>query len=102
MPTTGRVETCIVALLLGSGRRFAARVDGYAADMATEDDSDQPDTSGNDDETTVETGAEPDQDAEPSLNAPSSGRPDGLADDDGSGDEDDQGVGMARRPPADS
>ena len=48
--------------------------------MATEDDSDQPAISGNDDESTVETGAGPDQDAEPSLNAPASGRPDGLAD----------------------
>jgi hypothetical protein len=107
MPTARPIETCLVAVPPGgAGTGFAAAVAGYAAVMATEHDSDQPAISGNDDETTVETGAGPDQDAEPSLNAPASGRPDGLADEDGSGDEDGtgdaQGGGMARRPPADS
>jgi hypothetical protein len=47
---------------------------------------------------------EPDQDAEPTLNAPAAGRPDGVEDEEASptssGDPD--AGGMARRPPADS
>jgi hypothetical protein len=63
---------------------FAGPLHGYAADVAIEDESDQPDTTSEQpDDDTVETAAGPDQDAEPPG-------------------EDGQSAGTADRPPSDS